>query len=117
MPTSAADVPAALSALSIRPLAHCARLGRMRRDHGDGVQPRHRLERLRADQQADVEQDRHDRRHRQQRVEHAEKAEEAEDSDHDAAGQRVAGAAAGVLPARDGRCRPRAGTASRTPSR
>ena len=29
MPTPVADVPAALSALSISPLAHCARFGRM----------------------------------------------------------------------------------------
>ena len=29
MTTLSADVPAALSALSIKPLAHCARLGRM----------------------------------------------------------------------------------------
>ena len=53
-------------------------VGDQGRDHRRRVRPRCRLEGLRADQETDVEQDRHDRRDREDGAEQAEEAEEAE---------------------------------------
>ena len=92
-------------------------VGDDRRDHGRGVQPRRRLERLRPDQQPDVEQDRHDGRQREHRGEQAEQPEEAQQR------RRTARWPSSSRPGRrppsspDVRCRPPAGTASRGPSR
>ncbi len=57
------------------------------------------LERLRADQHADVEQDRRDRDHRHQRQQHRDDAEPRQDDHHHARGGREADATAHRLPA------------------
>ena len=70
--------PAAASAPSICPVAHAAMFGMIASTTAGAVRLRHRLERLRADHEADVEQDRQDRRDRQDRAEQREQPEEAE---------------------------------------
>jgi hypothetical protein len=61
---------------------------------------RRRLERLRADHEPDVEQDRQDRDERHDREQQRGQAEEAHQRDHDAGRERVADPAAHRLPAR-----------------
>ena len=63
------------------------------------VLDRRGLERLRADQHADVEQDRRDRDHRNQRQHHRDDAEPRQHDHHDAGRRRIADAAAHRLPA------------------
>ena len=63
----AALVPAAARALSISPAPQAARLGMIAATTAAACSRGYGLERLGADQQPDVEQDRHDRRQRQHR--------------------------------------------------
>ncbi|WP_344937217.1 hypothetical protein [Actinoplanes nipponensis] len=99
MPTSVALVPAAARGVVHLPGGPAGDVRDQGGDHGRGVCPRRGLEGLGADQQADVEQDRHDRGGREDGAEQAEHPEEAEQRDDHAGRHRVAGAAAGRLPA------------------
>ena len=100
MPTASALVPAAPRAPSIWVLPQAADLRQEGQDDRRRVALRRFLKSLRADQHADVEQDRQDRDHRDQRHHQRDHAEPGQ-HDHQQAGRgRVADAAAHRLPAR-----------------
>ncbi len=92
-------VPAAPSALSICVLPQAAICGISARMIAGACALRRFLERLRADQHADVEQDRQDRDDRDERRQQRDDAEPGEHEDHDAGRRRIADAAAHRLPA------------------
>jgi hypothetical protein len=83
MPTAAALVPAAPSALSIMQLAPRREVRRQREHDGRRVALGDLLEGLRADQHADVEQDRRDRDHRNQRRHERDDAEPGQHDHHE----------------------------------
>ena len=72
---------------------------RQRQDDGGRVLDGRGLERLRADQHADIEQDRRDRDDRHQRQQQRDDAEPGQDDDHQAGRGGIADAAAHRLPA------------------
>ena len=75
------------------------KMRRQRKHDRRRVLDRRGLERLRADQHADIEQDRRDRDHRHQRQQHRDDAEPRQHHDHDAGRGRIADPAAHRLPA------------------
>ena len=80
-------------------LAQAARCGVSARTIAGACSARRRLERLRADQHADVEQDRRDRDHRDDGEHQRDDAEPRQHDHHHAGRRRVADAAAHRLPA------------------